>query len=103
MQIKDGVIMAGLDINMRPVLLHAEDIWDRFGEELVVTGALDGTHSAGSLHYYGRALDFRTRYFGKEEALAVANTLRDTLDQLYPDTYDVIAHGTHIHVEYDPK
>ncbi len=101
MQIKEGVILAGLDIHMRPVLVEADKIWKRYGQELVVTSGLDGVHSAGSLHYYGRALDFRTRYFtSEEEKKAVFEELIAALDGTL---YDFVCHSTHIHVEYDPK
>lgn len=102
MQIKEGVILAGLDIKMRPVLIEAEKIWKRYGREegVTVTSGLDGTHSAGSLHYYGRALDFRTRYFSDGERNAVFAELVDALDGTL---YDFVNHSTHIHVEYDPK
>lgn len=96
---KEGVILAGLNIKMRKVLIEAEHIWKKYGQELVVTSGLDGTHSAGSLHYYGRALDFRTRYFTNEICNQVANELKANL----PNDYDVVLHSTHIHVEYDPK
>ena len=99
MQIKEGVILNGLRIEMRPVLIAAEKIWKEAREELVVTGGLDGTHSAGSLHYYGLALDFRTRYFSDETAKEVFGKLRK---EVGPD-YDVILHKSHMHVEYDPK
>lgn len=99
MQIKDGVIMAGLKIEMQKVLIAADLIWKDLGEELVITGALDGTHSAGSLHYYGYALDLRTRYFNEDQKHVAGVGLRDELG----GDYDVIVHGSHIHVEYDPE
>ena len=99
MQIKEGANLNGLDINIRPALVAAEEIWKKAGEELVVTSGMDGTHSAGSLHYYGRALDFRTRYFDTAAAKAVYGALRATLNE----DFDVILHKSHIHVEYDPK
>jgi hypothetical protein len=99
MQIKDGVVLAGLDIRMRPALMFADAIWKEYGQELVVTSALDGVHSAGSLHYYGLALDFRIYYFSPEEALAVSVELRECLGT----DFDVVLHSTHIHVEYDPR
>lgn len=97
MQLKKGVILAGLDIRMRPALVAAEAIWAAEGQELVVTAGLEGTHSAGSLHYYGLALDFRTRYFDEETKLSVLDRLKTELGS----SFDVILHSTHIHVEYD--
>ncbi len=100
MKIKDGVVMAGLKIEIRPVLIAANQIWKEHGQKLVITAALDGTHSAGSLHYYGYAVDLRTRYFsGLRESKLVAQELRDKLS----NDYDVVVHSSHIHVEYDPK
>lgn len=99
MKIKDGANIQGLDICMRPALIKADRIWKNLGQELVVTAGLDGSHSAGSLHYYGRALDFRTRYFSDATKRIAADQLRDGLG----DDFDVIEHATHIHVEFDPK
>ena len=102
MKIKNGVILAGLDIEMRPVLIAADKIWKAHGQELVVTSGLEGTHSAGSMHYYGLALDFRTRYF-EDDGAAVNVELQCELDNLFRGDYDVILHSSHIHVEYDPE
>lgn len=96
MKLKDGVILAGLKLEMRIALLMAEDIWASLGQELVVTSALDGVHSAGSLHYYGYALDFRTRYFNDQEKRKAFEELVDELPEFH-----VIWHDSHIHVEYD--
>lgn len=98
MQIKDSSVkIHGLQIQMLPVLKNAGHIWKDMGEELVVTSARDGIHSAGSLHYYGYAVDFRSRYFSRRGVGIVANRLRDTLGS----DYQVIVHSTHIHVEYE--
>lgn len=96
MKIKEGVIIQGLAIEMRSVLINAEKIWREFDAELVVTSALDGLHSAGSLHYYGYALDFRTRDFSPDVRLKVADRLRQALGR----NYRVLVEVTHIHVEY---
>lgn len=98
MKIKEGAILAGLDIRMRPALKTADAIWREFGQELVITCGLDGTHSAGSFHYYGLAIDCRTNYFAQGEAEKVAEKLRNRLGVCF----DVILHDTHIHIENDP-
>lgn len=111
MKIKHGVWMPGLHEKMRLVLIKSDAIWNAHGEELVITSALDGTHSPGSLHPFGRALDLRTSYFSDIVAVACARTLRVSLGS----EYDVINHPHryddegdmespgHIHAEYDPK
>ena len=84
---------------MRLVLITADKIWRNAGQELVITAGLDGEHSAGSLHYYGLAVDFRTRYFSEMDKMRVASALRSKLGT----DYDVVIHRTHIHVEFDPE
>ena len=84
---------------MRPVLIGSNDIWEEHGEELVVTGGLEGTHSAGSLHYYGRALDLRTRYFSDQTKREVTRKLREFLGE----DYDVVLESSHCHIEWQVK
>ena len=98
MKIKRGASLQGLQYEMRPVLIAADKIWKKHGKELVVTAGTDGTHSAGSLHYYGRAVDLRTYYFSKETKEAVYLALSEALPAC---DYDVVKEKTHIHVEYD--
>jgi hypothetical protein len=97
MQIKKDVVLSGLKIEMRKALIEAEALWKENSQELVVTAGLDGLHSAGSLHYYGYALDFRIRYFDAAEKPGIARALKERLG----GDYDVILHKTHIHVELD--
>lgn len=99
MKIKEGVQMAGLSLAMRPVIMLAAKIWNEYGQELIITSALDGEHSSSSLHYFGYALDFRTRYFNEDQKFAVTRELSDELRKYHND-YRVVVHGTHIHVEY---
>ena len=97
MKTKKGVILAGLHPVMRPVLVAAESTWRLLGrpEGATITSGLDGVHSAGSLHPYGMALDFRTRYFSPDETASAAMRLRDKLGI----DYQVVVEKDHIHVE----
>lgn len=99
MKIKDGVQMAGLSILMRPVLKEADRIWKKHGHELVITCGLDGTHSAGSYHYYGLALDLRNKYFTDSEKQIVHDELQESLGK----TYVVVTERTHVHVQHGYK
>jgi len=96
MKIKKGASLAGLQIEMRPALMAAEKIWVNYGRELVITSGTDGEHSAGSLHYYGYAVDFRTRYFDFETLNQVYQDLRLEL----PAEFRIKLESTHMHVEY---
>lgn len=82
---------------MRDVFKNAERIWLSYGQECVVTAGLDGKHSAGSYHYFGRAVDLRTRYFSTAEKQLVVDELRASL----PNDYFVLLESTHIHVQYN--
>ena len=96
MILKDGADIKGLHVLMRPVLSASESIWITHGrsEGVTVTAGLDGIHSAGSWHYYGLAVDLRTRYFGQTVKADVYHDLKAALPG-----YDVVMHDTHIHVE----
>ena len=99
MRVKDdSVNIWGLQKEMQPVLKAADIIWKQFGQELVVTSARDGMHSAGSLHYYGYAVDLRIWYL--EDRL---NAIRTRLLDILGKDYDIVIHESHLHVEYDPK
>jgi len=99
MKVKDSTVnIWGLQVEMQPVLKAADIIWKQHNKELVITSARDGMHSAGSLHYYGYAVDLRI--WGLEDKIqSIATRLREILGI----NYDVIVHTTHLHVEYDPK
>jgi hypothetical protein len=99
MKLKEGVQMAGLHPVMRPVLVHADKIWTQLGQELVVTSALDGEHKASSLHYFGYALDFRTRYFEEKQKWQAFALLSSCMEKFDSD-FSVLKEETHIHVEY---
>jgi hypothetical protein len=96
MKVKEGVILNGLKIEMRKVLVLAEKLWMDNGHELVITAGLDGVHSAGSLHPFGYALDFRINYFDIETIKRIDEKMKNELGE----DYDVVLHSTHIHVEY---
>lgn len=107
MKIKEGASLAGLHEKMRIVMINAEAIWAAHNQELVITSGLDGTHSPGSLHYCGQAVDMRTSYFTDREATACATTLRTILGDeyfvlnhphRYADNGDLIP--GHIHADY---
>ena len=103
MEIKASASLQGLNIVMRPVLIIADDLWREFGrpEGVTVTSGTDGTHSAGSLHYYGYALDFRIRYFSEETIQRLYQELCKRLSALDDVSYECFLESDHIHVEYE--
>ncbi len=100
MRVKDTTVnIWGLQKEMRPALRYADKIWADYGQELVITSARDSMHSAGSLHYYGLAVDLRIRYFPVNQH----RDIKKELELALGSKYDVVLHSSHIHIEYDPK
>lgn len=102
---KSNVNVWGLQPEMQPVLKESHRIWTAHGYDHLVTSARDGLHSPGSYHYFGYALDLRTwdhndTQWTSTVRKGIAMALREAL-QSYSNFYDVIEHGTHIHIEYD--
>ena len=93
--LKKGVSMVGLQLIMRPVLQNAGIIWRQQGKvHLLITSTLEDSHSIGSLHPYGLAVDLELPPNPKQ----CCAELRIALG----NSYDVILEGDHVHVEYDP-
>jgi hypothetical protein len=76
----------------------AEAVYRQYGTDLVITSANDGKHMDGSLHYQGKALDFRTWTLNGREMMVHAQLKRELGDQ-----YDTILEKDHIHIEFQPK
>lgn len=90
--------MAGLKPQMRIVLITANRLYkELFNAQLVVTSALDGIHSAGSAHYFGYALDFRTYNLGTMKQTK-AKRIADELQHRLGGRYYVLLESNHIHV-----
>lgn len=98
MKIKEGVRLTGLQPIMVMAAIVINDVYQRNGQELVITSAVDGVHSKHSRHYLGYALDLRTRYFDKHHIPAIVDALREALG----DDYYVKAESDHIHVSFKP-
>ncbi len=78
------------------------------GVPLVITSMNDGTHNAHSarhprsLHYEGRAFDFRLPSRTTGDAGTDAAVKLDLAAALGSD-FDLVLEGDHFHVEWDPK
>lgn len=68
-------------------------LYEREGlENFYVTSIREGNHSAGSLHYIGRAFDFHHQDVEASKVKAVLG-----------NDWDVVVYDTFYHAEYDPK
>lgn len=98
-RLKTGVNLTGLRPEVLVALVAALEVYRARDADLVVTSALDGKHSHGSLHYAGLALDLRTRHLETGQAREIAGRLRAVLGA----QFDVLLEADHIHVEFQPK
>lgn len=99
-QYKRGVIFE----NMHPYIYNAipriELIIKKYGVPLVITSGKDGIHIKDSLHYYGRAVDIRTRQIDVSNRNIFADKVLRTLLDVH-EGYDVLLKPTHLHVEFN--
>jgi biotin synthase-like enzyme len=101
MKIKENVQMIGLQMSMKYPMEAAAKIWEENGQELVITRGTEYAEnsSAGSYHYFGHALDFRTSYFDDVTKQRVYEELSEVLGA----QFRVLIKPTHIHVQINPQ
>ena len=99
MKIKPGVRILGIRPEILLALMIAESLFNKENVELVITAAIDGKHSRGSLHYAGAAVDLRIRHL----PLGGAEKIYGDLISALGSDYDVVLEKSHIHVEFQPK
>ncbi len=106
MKIKRGVSLIGLQLEMKPVMEVVDSAFlTVIGKQSVITsGTENAKHMAGSYHYFGLALDYRTRNVHSSEQLSDI-IARISLELMSISSkgckYEVIVHSTHIHIECD--
>ena len=101
MKLKSGVKLTGLQPQMALAALIVTSVYAPAA--CTITSANDSTHSEGSLHYKGQALDFRTKDYAGDRV-----KLRDDVRAALGPDFDVVLEALeqdneHLHVEYDPK
>ncbi len=97
MLLKLGVYIDRISRPIRRALNVIDDVFERYGEEAIITSTDEGNHSPSSLHYdrvtHG-AVDIRKP---KKSDNRILTALRQDLGR----RYDVIEEKTHYHVEYE--
>lgn len=94
-----GARILGLRPEIVIGLTVANDVYREFGFDCVVTAGIDGSHSRGSIHYKGLAVDLRTRQIPAQDQPKLVAKLQERLG----DEFDVVLEGDHVHLEWDPK
>lgn len=89
--IKQGV-QGELCREMRRAVGLLAKLYGAAGEDLFITSAQEGNHTAGSLHYDGRAVDFRK-----------GSIQLGQIQLQLPSGYDLVEELSHYHLEWDPR
>lgn len=98
MRLKDNSVkVAGLKTEALLAAFIADQVYDDFGLDFVITSVCDGKHSDTSLHYVGYAFDCRIYQSIDNDKIVKEIKRRLNID------YDVILEGNHIHVEFQPR
>lgn len=103
LQLKPGVHLAKLSPQMALATIVVHSIYAKNNAICTITSANDSTHMAGSLHYAGNALDFRTKNY-----VASKTMLIEEIKQALGPDFDVILEAVdtdneHAHIEYQPR
>lgn len=98
MSLKPGVRIQGVSAEIAFVMWIVAEVYRDNSVPLVVTSCVEGTHTRGSEHYQGNAVDLRTRDIPADK---VAH-MRDVLAQRLGADFQVILEGDHIHLGYRP-
>jgi len=97
--IKPGVLIDKLRPQMTLGHVIVASVYRAHGYNCTITSGNDGNHMAGSKHYIGQALDYRTRNVRASDRVNLVNGIKRALGE----NFDAVLEATHLHVEYDPK
>lgn len=101
MRLKAGVKLDALTPQIVLAAIIVQECYRERGGKTTITSANDGVHSTLSLHYSGKALDFRTKNFaGNKRALIldIKERLGDDFDVLLEEEGQ---ENEHLHIEWD--
>ena len=100
-RLKNGVSVKGIHPTANLIITIVNSVYASHGENCTVTSVTDGVHSDGSLHYSGKAVDFRTRNLVGGYRGQLAKEIAEEIREALGDDFDVVLEADHIHVEFD--
>lgn len=98
LSLKEGVSLPPM-LAMAFAISSVHDTLKEEGYDCVITAGVDGKHSAGSLHYVGLALDFRTRHIPNADLERIRAKIASRLSS----QFDFVLESDHFHLELQPK
>lgn len=99
----DSVCIARLSPAIYFALMVANEVYSRYGYEVVITSGDDGVHSSTSLHYNGDAVDIRTKMMPEKHAYDIAAELNAALGKDFDVIFENTDQNEHIHIEKQPR
>ena len=102
LSIKPGVDLSELDLRMADAIPAIARVFGAFGYRATITSARDGKHMTGSLHYQGKALDWRT--WADDQGTQIRDGIKKQIcAEIQRDCpwIQAIPEKTHIHTECD--
>ncbi len=99
-RIKDNTIdLSCICPQIAIVLPTLDSLIGKYDVDLVITCGREGKHSNTSLHYAGRAIDFRNRGLSADQRAEFVDAARRYLN----NDFDLVNESNHFHLEYQPK
>jgi len=101
-----AVKISRLHASMGPAIVAVAQAVTALGlPRAVITSGNDSAHKPGSLHYQGKALDFRGNNISTARGRAFAADVGRRLGPDYDVLFEIFANtsNNHLHVEYDPR
>jgi len=102
LSLKPGVEISDLDLLMVDAIPKIVRVFDAFGYRATITSGRDGEHMVGSLHYSGRALDWRT--WADDHGTQIRASIKEKIcEEIVRECprLQAIPEATHIHTELD--
>lgn len=103
-RLKEGVSLRLLVPQMSIATHVVDGVMSIHGFDTVITSGNDSTHASGSLHYAGKALDYRTKHVDPSLKMAIVQDIKARLGA----EFDVVfehpgGEQEHVHVEWQPR
>ena len=104
-KLKGGIRLLGIKPEIVLASQVVTSVYEHMGHHCRITSGIEGTHSWGSEHYVGNALDYGLNDITPVEHRAkIVAMVKEALGEDFDVLHELAGSpGEHLHVEYDPK